>query len=86
MFMKITHVINWNIEVNKYFKSTNHERFFNLKNTRYDLRNKLLMKLPETSTSRYGTQALCSKGSLILNMVPNKFKNLDKVEDFKQST
>ena len=44
------------------------------------------MKLPETSTSRYGTQALCSKGSLILNMVPDKFKNLDKVEDFKQST
>ena len=39
--------------------------FFDLKNTRYDLRNKQLLKLPETSTSRYGTQALCFKGSLI---------------------
>ena len=29
--------------------------FFDLKNTRYDLRNKQLLKLPETSTSRYST-------------------------------
>ena len=39
--------------------------FFDLKNTQYDLRSKRLWKLPETSTSRYGTQALCFKGSLI---------------------
>ena len=32
--------------------------FFDLKNTRYDLRNKQLIKLPETSASRYRTQAL----------------------------
>ena len=32
--------------------------FFDLKNSRYDLRNKQLLKLPETSTSRYGTPAL----------------------------
>ena len=30
--------------------------YFDLKNTRYDLRSKQLLKLPETSTSRYGTQ------------------------------
>ena len=33
--------------------------FFDLKNTRSDLRSKQLLKLPKTSTSRYGTQALC---------------------------
>ena len=32
--------------------------FFDLKNTPYNLRNKQLLKLPETSTSRYGTQAV----------------------------
>ena len=32
--------------------------FFDLKNTRYDLRSKQLLKLPETSISRYGTYAL----------------------------
>ena len=58
--------------------------FFDFKNTRYDLRSKQLLKLPETSTSRYGTQALCFKGSLIWNTVPNKFKNIDNIEDFKK--
>ena len=53
--------------------------FFDLKSTRYDLRSKQLLKLPETSTSRYGTQALCFKGSLIW-----KFKNIDNIEDFKK--
>ena len=41
------------------------KKFFDLKNTRYDLLSKQLLKLPETSTSRYGTEALCVKGSLI---------------------
>ena len=31
---------------------------FDLKNTRYDLQSKQLLKLPETSTSRYGTEVL----------------------------
>ena len=58
--------------------------FFDLKNTRYDLRSKQLLKLPKTSTSRYGTQSLCFKGNLIWNTVPNKFKNIDNIEDFKK--
>ena len=58
--------------------------FFDLENTRYDLRSKQLLKLPETSTSRYGAHALCFKGSLIWNTVPNKFKNIDNIEDFKK--
>ena len=32
--------------------------FFDLKNTRYDLRKKQLLKLTETSASRYDTQDL----------------------------
>ena len=43
-----------------------------------------LLKLPETSTSRHGTQAFCFKGSLIWNMIPNKIKNIDNIEDFKK--
>ena len=49
---------------------------FDLKNTRYDLRNKQLLKLPGTSSSRYGTQDLCFKDSLIWNIVPKKLKTL----------
>ena len=58
--------------------------FFDLKNTRYDLRIKQLLKLPEISTSTYGTQALRFKGSLIWSTVPNKIKNVDNIEDFKK--
>ena len=58
--------------------------FFDLKNTPYDLRNKQLLTIPETSNSKYDTKALCFKGSLIRNMVPNKFKNLDSIEDFNE--
>ena len=58
--------------------------FFDLKNTRYDLRSKLLLKLPETSACRYSTQALCFKGSLIWNTVPDKFKNIVNIADIKK--
>ena len=88
---------SWNVHENnihtlftEIYKSINNlspaimKDFFDLKNTLYDLRNKQLLKLPETSTSRYGTQVLCYKGSLLWNMVPNKFKNLDSIEDFKK--
>ena len=60
------------------------KEFFDLKNTRHDLRSKQLLKLPETSTSRYGTKALCFKSSLIWNTVRNKIKNIDIIEDFKK--
>ena len=57
---------------------------FDQKNTRYDLQSKQLLKLPETGTSRYGTQAFCFKGSLIWNTVLNKIKNVDNIENFKK--
>ena len=60
------------------------KEFFDFKNTRYDLQSKQLLNLPETSTSRYGTQALCFKGSLVWNTAPNKFRNIENIEDFKK--
>ena len=88
---------SWNVHENniytlliEIYKSINNlsppimKYFFDLKNTRYDLRSKQLLKLPETSTSRYGTQSLCFKGSLIWNTIPNKFKDIDNIEDFKK--
>ena len=88
---------SWNVHENnihtlliKIYKSINNlsppvmKDFFDLKNTRYDLQSKQLLKLPETSTSRYGIQALCFKGSLIWNTVLNIFKNIDNTEDFKE--
>ena len=84
---------SWNVHENnihtlliEIYKSINNlippimKYFFDLKNTRYDLRSKQLLKLPETSTSRYGTQALCFKGSLIWNTIPNKFKDIDNID------
>ena len=41
--------------------------FLVLKRNRYNLCSNCLLKLPDTSTSRYGTQALCFKGSLQWN-------------------
>ena len=87
----------WNVHENnihtlliEIYKSINNlsppimKYFFDLKNTRYDLQSKQLLKLPEISTSRYGTQALCFKGSLIWNTIPNKFKNIGNIKDFKK--
>ena len=89
----------WNVQENnihtlliEIYKSINNlsplimKEFCDLKNIRYDLRNKQLLKLPETSTSRYLTHARCFTGSLIWNMVPNIFENLDSIEEFKKRT
>ena len=45
--------------------------FFDLKRNRYNLRSNYLLKLTDTSTCRSGTQALCFKGSLLWNKIPN---------------
>ena len=71
-------------------KSLNHisapimQEFFDLKVTPYSFRNNNLLGLPKTNTSQYGMQALCFKGSLIWNTVPNRYKNLSSLEEFKQ--
>ena len=57
--------------------------FFDLKRTRYNFRGNYLMKLLDTSTCRYGTQALCFKRSLLWNKIRKKFKNLNSLEELK---
>ena len=57
--------------------------FFDLKRIRYNLRGNYLLKLLDTSTCQCGTQARCFKGSLFWNKIPNKYKNLISLEEFK---
>ena len=72
------------------YKSLNHisppimQEFVDLKVTPYSLRNNNILRLPKTNTSRYGTEALCFKGSIIWNTVPNRYKNLNSLDKFKQ--
>ena len=72
------------------YKSLNHisppimQEFFDLKVTPYSLRINNILRLPKTNTSRYGTEALCFKGSIIWNIVPNQYKNLNSLDKFKQ--
>ena len=58
--------------------------FLDLKVTSYSLRNNNLLRLPQTNTSRYGTEALCFKGIAIWNPVPNRYENLKSLDRFKQ--
>ena len=57
--------------------------FFDLKVSPYSLQNSNLPKLPKTNTSRHGTQALCFKGSIIWSTVPDQYKNLKSLDEFK---
>ena len=60
------------------------QEFFDSKVTPYSLRNSNLLILPKTNTSGYGPQALCFKGSIAWNTVPNRYKNLSSLDKFKQ--
>ena len=60
------------------------QEFFDLKVTPYSLRNNNLLRLPKTNTSRYVSEALCFKGSIIRNTIPNRYKNLNSLDKFKQ--
>ena len=79
-----------NIHIVEIYKSLNHisppimQEFFDLKVTPYSLRNNNLLRLPKTNTSRYVSEALCFKGSIIRNTVPNRYKNLNSLDKFKQ--
>ena len=57
---------------------------FDLKVIPSSVRNNNLLKLPKTNTSRHGTEALCFKGSIIWNTVPNRYKNLNSLDEFIQ--
>ena len=72
------------------YKPVNHisppimQEFFDLKVTPYSLWNYNLLRLPKTNTSRHGTDALCFKGSIEWNKFPNRYKNLNYLDKFKQ--
>ena len=71
------------------YKSLHHQNpelmwgLFNLKNISYNLRGKLLLKLPTARTVTYGTNALIFKASILWNCLPNKFKSSESVSLFK---
>ena len=52
----------------------------------YSFRNNYILKLPATTTCRYGTQALCFKESFLRNKIPSKYKNINTLEEFKFKT
>ena len=89
--------ISWTIHQNnihtlliEMYKSLNHisapiiQEFFDLKVAPYKIRNKNMLRLPKTNASRYGTEALRFKGSIILKTAPNQYKNLNSLDKFKQ--
>ena len=43
-----------------------------------------MLRLPKTNASRYGTEALRFKGSIIWKTAPNQHKNLNSLDKFKQ--
>ena len=67
-----------------YISPTIMQEFSDLKVTPYSLRNNNLLKLPKTNTSQYGTEALGFKGRIIWSTVPNRYKNLNSLDKFKQ--
>ena len=60
------------------------QEIFDLKVTPYSLRNINLLRLSKTNTSRHGTEALGFKRNIIWNTVPNRYKNLNSLNKFKQ--
>ena len=85
-----THENNILASLIEIYKSLNHisppimQEVYDIKVTPYSLRNKNLMRLPKLNTSPYGTQALYFKGSIIWNTVPNRYKNVNSLDKFKQ--
>ena len=60
------------------------QEFLDFKVTHYSLRNNNLLRLPKTNNSRQGTEARCFKESIIWNTAPNRYKNLNSLDKFKQ--
>ena len=49
----------------------------------HSLRNKLLLKLSKTITSKHGTQELCFERKFAVDMVAIEYKNIN-LEEFKR--
>ena len=57
---------------------------FQAKEQPYNLRNNNLIKLPSASSTRFGTNSLIFKGSLIWNTLPSFIKNSNTLSIFKK--
>ena len=59
--------------------------FFMQKESIYNLRNNFLLKLPLTTTTRYGTNSVLFKASLLWNALPNEYKCVSNLEEFNEN-
>ena len=58
---------------------------FKEKNTKYSLRSKSTLQLPKTcKTTRFGTNSIVFKGSLLWNGLPNMYKEIKTETTFKE--
>ena len=59
------------------------KEMFHLKCQPYNLRNKLLLKIPEANSITYGTNSILFKASIILNSLSNEYKMAKSISEFK---
>ena len=75
------------IEVYKTIQNLNPsfmKEIFVQKDMTYSLRNKLLMRIPKTQTSRHGIESLSFLGSKLWNNLPEELKNIKTLPSFKR--
>ena len=60
------------------------KEIFVQKDMTYSLRNKLLMRIPKTQTSRHGIESLSFLGSKLWNNLPEELKNIKTLPSFKR--
>ena len=61
------------------------QQIFQTKEIKFDLRNKVLMSLPEATSQRFGTQSFVFRGSLLWNQIPENIKVEKSIDSFKSS-
>ena len=85
------HVRHLQILMTETYKSLHNENpqivsnLFELKDRPYNLRGKMLLRIPPAKTTTYGTNSLFFKASLLWNSLPNKFKSANSVSVFKKN-
>ena len=59
--------------------------FFKVKQTTYNMRQKIILKLPHFNTVRYGQNSLKYQGCKYWNVTPNDITCLKEINEFKRS-
>ena len=76
------------IEVYKSLNHYNPELLWDLfcrKQQPYNLRNHILIQLPSAKVTKYGTNSIIFKGSLLWNLLPISYKISHTLSIFKQN-